>query len=227
MHFIREAEYSSADCRFDFQLLAGTPGLKTLNIIYTHSYGEEEFTAVSFGSNSYRTECTSGDDLYPDTMIDMDPLDFQALISAASGEEKMGMLKDLFWMNGSAEDEAAEEFLSRYAGYLSEIIPEDNISMDAHMLYAFTDMLLDPDDILMNVFCQETWQAVHTAARNAETQQELFERLRALDELRMYDDDSIHGIAVFCTECDYTPDERVEVHFTTQEDKLKMRILWR
>ena len=225
MHFIREAEYSSADCRFDFQLLAGTPGLKTLNIIYTHSYGQEEFTAVSFGSNSYRTECTSGDDLYPDTMIDMDPLDFQALISAASGEEKMGMLKDLFWMNGSAEDAAAASFLSRYAEYLSERITGDR--MDAHMLYAFTDLCLDPEDILMNVFCQETWQEVHTAAVHSRTEAQLFDRLRALDGLRMYDDDSTHEIARFCTECDYTPGERVEVHFTTQEDKLKMRILWR
>jgi hypothetical protein len=225
MHFIRKAEYSRTNCRFDFQLIAGVPDNKALNIIYSHCFGEDESTALFFGQDSRRTECPWGDDIYPDTMIEMDPLDFQALISAASGEERLSMLKDIFWMNGSAEDAAAAAFLSRYAEYLSERITGDR--MDAHMLYAFTDLCLDPEDILMNVFCQETWQEVHTAAVHSRTEAQLFDRLRALDGLRMYDDDSIHEIARFCTECDYTPDERVEVHFTTQEDKLKMRILWR
>lgn len=224
MHFIRSAQYNSTYCQFDFQLIAGCPDTGTLNIIYTHAFGEEESTALFFGQDSCRTEHTLGDDSYPDGMIEMDPLDLQVLMSASSCEERTRMLKDSFWMSGSADEEAAEEYLSRFAGYLRETITSS--WTDAYMLYAFTDMLLDPEDILMNVFCRKTWQEVRDAAENSHSEEQLFARLRALDGLRMYDDDSLHEIAGFFTECSYTPDERVEVRFTVQEDRLKMRILW-
>ena len=212
MQFPKSYIYDGKERTYRVALYMELTDSEPLVVIYDHIFGETESSTLRFGETACTMSVTFGDDESSSDLIECSDMDYTALVRDPSGT----LLKDLFY--GMDEDLRKE-----WDSYLQDRV--HGTLVRSYLYMEFHDTLLDPDDILRILFPWNTYEAISAAARAAENTSQVIPKLRSVEGLEIFDQESIMNLAYFLISCCYTPDG-IWIRLRYENDGCGMELSW-
>ena len=241
---------NSSSSSFVVDLDLGFRDAKTISISHRYFTGDAETSSLEFGNHHIVYDDWSADTEVEDAEaehINTNRINLSEILH--SKESLAGVLNDLFYSEESEDDYYDEEDEYDTAGEddeagrhsaLEDLQKDLATTLESYkasrrnlneasvrmMFSGRGEGLYGFEESLYKIFDDSTVEKIKEAVKRADGTQEAISRLRTIEKLKWFDDESLENLALFYKECDWTPQVIVIIQKLTEGKKIHMDIIW-